>query len=138
VPLAHANAIDLGVVGDAEPLVAGRPVDIRILVKNLVDNAIRYTPEGGRVDISVADSGGHVILEVNDTGPGIQSEEQDRVFNPFYRVLGSGEIDSGLGLAITLSIANQIGAVITLIEKPDGTRGLHARVTFPASCPQAR
>lgn len=113
-------------------------MDIRILVKNLVDNAIRYTPEGGRVDISVADSGGHVILLVNDTGPGIQSEEQDRVFNPFYRVLGSGEIGSGLGLAITLSIANQIGAVITLIEKPDGTQGLRARVTFPASCPQAR
>jgi two-component system OmpR family sensor kinase len=132
VPLAEAKAIDLGMVGDADPLVAGRPVDIRILVKNLIDNAIRYTPEGGRVDISVADSDGQVILEVDDTGAGIPAQERERVFDPFYRVLGSGEIGSGLGLAITLSIANQIGAAISLMEKPDGTPGLRARVVFPA------
>jgi two-component system OmpR family sensor kinase len=132
VPLAEAKAIDLGMVGEADPLVAGRPVDIRILVKNLIDNAIRYTPEGGRVDISVADSDGQVILEVDDTGAGIPAQERERVFDPFYRVLGSGEIGSGLGLAITLSIANQIGAAISLMEKPDGTPGLRARVVFPA------
>jgi two-component system OmpR family sensor kinase len=132
VPLAEAKAIDLGVVGDADPLVAGRPMDIRILVKNLVDNAIRYTPAGGRVDISIADSDGRVLLDIDDTGAGIPSEERERVFDPFYRVLGSGEIGSGLGLAITLSIANQIGAAISLTEKPDGTRGLRARVAFPA------
>ncbi|MFC5549093.1 ATP-binding protein [Massilia aerilata] len=132
VPLAEAKAIDLGMVGDADPLVAGRPMDIRILVKNLVDNAIRYTPPGGRVDISVADSDGHVVLDIDDTGAGIPAHERDRVFDPFYRVLGSGEIGSGLGLAITLSIANQIGAAISLTEKPDGTQGLRARVVFPA------
>jgi len=131
VPLAEAKAIDLGVVGDADPLVAGRPVDIRILVKNLVDNAIRYTPEGGRVDISVAEANGRVTLDVDDTGAGIPPEERERVFDPFYRVLGSGEIGSGLGLAITLSIANQVGAAISLLEKPDGTHGLRARVVFP-------
>jgi len=130
VPLAEAKAIDLGVVGDADPVVTGRPVDIGILVKNLVDNAIRYTPEGGRVDISVADSGGRVVLDIDDTGAGIPAEERERVFDPFYRVLGSGEIGSGLGLAITLAIANQIGATISLMEKPDGTRGLRARVAF--------
>lgn len=130
VPLAEAKAIDLGMVGDADPVVTGRPMDIGILVKNLVDNAIRYTPEGGRVDISVGDDGGCVVLDIDDTGPGIAPDERERVFDPFYRVLGSGEIGSGLGLAITSSIANQIGARISLMEKPDGTAGLRARVVF--------
>lgn len=132
VPLAEAKGIDLGVVGDADPAVTGRAVDIRILVKNLIDNAIRYTPEGGRVDINVADSDGRVVLDVDDTGVGIPVDERERAFDPFYRVLGSGEIGSGLGLAITLSIANQIGAVISLLDKPDGTPGLRARVVFSA------
>jgi two-component system OmpR family sensor kinase len=138
VPLAEAKDIDLGVVGDADPAVTGRPVDIRILVKNLIDNAIRYTPEGGRVDINVADSGGRVVLDVDDTGVGIPVNERERAFDPFYRVLGSGEIGSGLGLAITLSIANQIGAVIELLDKPDGSPGLRARVVFSARLPQAQ
>ena len=56
------------------------------------------------------------------------AEERERVFDPFYRVLGSGEIGSGLGLAITSSIANQIGAGITLMERPDGACGLRARM----------
>lgn len=133
VPLAEAKAIDLGVVGEADPLVTGRPVDIRILVKNLVDNAIRYTPPGGRVDISVQESDGRVVLDIDDTGAGIPPEERERVFDPFYRVLGNGEIGSGLGLAITTSIAHQIGAALSLGGKPDGTQGLRARVVFPAS-----
>nr|WP_315216179.1 ATP-binding protein [uncultured Duganella sp.] len=132
VPLAEAKGIDLGVVGDADPTVAGRPVDIKILVKNLVDNAIRYTPEGGRIDITVAERDGRVVLEVDDTGPGIPLPERGRVFDPFYRILGSGELGSGLGLAITASIARQIGATISLLDRPDGTRGLSARVVFPA------
>lgn len=138
VPLAEAKAIDLGVVGDADPLVGGRPVDISILVKNLVDNAIRYTPPGGRVDIGVEEDRGRAVLSIDDTGAGIAPEERERVFDPFYRVLGNGETGSGLGLAITVSIANQIGAAISLAGKPDGTPGLRARVVFPAQLPQPR
>lgn len=130
VPLAEAKGIDLGVVGDADPVIAGRPVDVGILVKNLIDNAIRYTPEGGRVDIRVEDSDGRAVLDIDDTGAGIPVEERERVFDPFYRVLGSGQIGSGLGLAISLTIANQAGASISLLDKPDGTRGLRARVEF--------
>lgn len=131
VPLAEVKSIDLGVVGDADPTVAGRPLDIKILIKNLVDNAIRYTPKGGRVDISITEDNRYIMLDVDDTGTGIPGAERERVFEPFYRVLGSGEMGSGLGLAITLSIANQIGAAISLMDKPDGTPGLRARVAFP-------
>jgi two-component system OmpR family sensor kinase len=132
VPLAEAKAIDLGMVGDADASVTGRTMDIRILVKNLVDNAIRYTPEGGRIDIRVTAASDRIVLDVDDTGPGIVPAERERVFDPFYRVLGSGEIGSGLGLAITASIVDRIGATISLLDRPDGERGLRARVIFPA------
>jgi two-component system OmpR family sensor kinase len=130
VPLADEKGIDLGVVGSADPFVAGRPVDIKILVKNLIDNAIRYTPEGGRVDIRVAYEHGVVILDIDDTGPGIPEDERERVFDPFYRVLGNGQIGSGLGLAITRTIATQMGANVSLANPPEGAPGLRVHVTF--------
>ena len=133
VPLAEAKAIDLGVVGDADPLVPGPLVDLKTLVKNLIDNAIRYTPHGGRVDIRVdadtAPEGGWVHLHVEDTGPGIPAAERARVFDAFYRVLGNGQIGSGLGLAITGTIAARMGARIALGDAPQG--GLDVHVRFP-------
>lgn len=142
VPLAEAKAIDLGVVGDADPLVAGSLVDLRTLVKNLIDNAIRYTPPGGRVDIRVDAGGGGsadgwVHLHVEDTGPGIPAAERARVFDAFYRVLGNGQIGSGLGLAITATIAARMGARIDLEDAPGGT-GLDVHVRFPALDDPAR
>jgi two-component system OmpR family sensor kinase len=138
VPLAEAKGIDLGVVGDADASIGGRAMDVHILVKNLVDNAIRYTPAGGRIDIGVADADDRTVLDVDDTGPGIPPAERERVFDPFYRVLGNGEIGSGLGLAIAASIADRIGATISLHDRPDGAPGLRARVVFPARAPRAR
>jgi two-component system OmpR family sensor kinase len=126
------------VVGDADAPIGGRAMDVHILVKNLVDNAIRYTPEGGRIDIGVAAAGERIVLDVDDTGPGIPPAERERVFDPFYRVLGSGEIGSGLGLAIAASIADRIGATISLLDRPDGAPGLRARVVFPTGAPPAR
>jgi two-component system OmpR family sensor kinase len=101
-----------------------------VLVKNLVDNAIRYTPEGGRVDIAVAKAHGRVTLQVDDTGPGIPPEERERVFDSFYRVLGNGEFGSGLGLAITRAVAASIGATIELGDARAPQSGLRALVTF--------
>lgn len=132
VPLAEDKDIDLGMVSDTDLQIAGHPLDVRILVKNLVDNAIRYTGRGGRVDIGMSEEHGQVVLDVDDTGTGIPEAERERVFDPFYRVLGSGEIGSGLGLAITASIASHMGATIALLDRPDGARGLRARVRFPA------
>ena len=130
VPLAEAKNLDLGVIGDVDPFVAGNAVDITILIKNLVDNAIRYTPEGGRVDIRLEEEGGRAILDIDDSGPGIPAAERGRVFDPFYRVLGNGQIGSGLGLAIASAIAQRSGAAIALLDKPDGSGGLRARVSF--------
>jgi len=132
VPLAEAKEIDLGVIGEADPLVAGPLVDVKTLAKNLIDNAIRYTPPGGRVDIRVEAGEDGIDLYVEDTGPGIPPAERARVFDAFYRVLGNGQIGSGLGLAITRTIAGRMGATITLAAPGDGAPGLHVHVRFPA------
>lgn len=89
-------------------------LDLFTLVKNLVDNAIRYTPQGGRIDLSVKGIEGGVLLQVKDTGPGIAEEEQLRVFDPFYRSLGSEQAGSGLGLSIVKAISERTGCRVQL------------------------
>jgi signal transduction histidine kinase len=90
-------------------------------VKNLVDNAIRYTPAGGRIDIRVAEADGRVVLDVDDTGPGIPEEKRNLLFRPFER-LGeeSSEIEgTGIGLALSKGLVDAMGGSIGL-ENPDG------------------
>ncbi|MES2756662.1 MAG: ATP-binding protein [Pseudomonadota bacterium] len=134
VPIAEAKNIDLGVIGDADGEVDARAVDMKVLVKNLLDNAVRYTPEDGRVDITVRREQGRVRLQVDDTGPGIAPEERQRVFDSFYRVLGNGEIGSGLGLAITRTVADSMEAVIELSDSRPPLSGLRVTVTFKEAC----
>jgi two-component system, OmpR family, sensor kinase len=136
VPLAEEKNIDLGVIGGVDATVQAPLVDLKVMIKNLVDNAIRYTPEGGRVDITVRRESGSVTLQIDDTGPGIAPEERKRVFDPFYRVLGNGEIGSGLGLAITATVAANIGATIELDDVCPARKGLRARVQIPDRVPQ--
>jgi two-component system OmpR family sensor kinase len=133
VPIAEAKNIDVGVIGDDDGEVDARGVDLKVLVKNLLDNAIRYTPQGGRVDITVHGMPGLVTLQVDDTGPGIAPEERERVFDSFYRVLGNGEIGSGLGLAITRTVADSMAATIELSDARAPQGGLRVLVTFRAA-----
>ena len=135
VPLAEEKRIDLGVVGDVEAPIAGSHFEVKVLVKNLVDNAIRYTPEDGKVDIAVTCGRQAVVLQVDDTGPGIAAAERERVFDPFYRVLGNGEIGSGLGLAIARTVADSIGASIELGAADGAGGGLRVRVVFARADP---
>jgi two-component system OmpR family sensor kinase len=136
LPLAEAKKIDLGIKETSAALVPAREIDLKMLVKNLVENAIRYTPDNGVVNLSIRANGGHVILLVEDSGPGIPESERSRVFDPFYRILGSDTDGSGLGLSIVKSIADGIGATVTLENIPDGNTGLRVIVEFRAIAPE--
>lgn len=114
MPLAEAKHIDIGVEGTQDAKVWASELDMIAVVKNLIDNAIRYTPDGGRVDLSVAVLQGKAELRIQDSGPGIPLTERDRVFDPFYRMLGNEQIGSGLGFSIVQTIAHRIGAKIRL------------------------
>ncbi|MGF0343645.1 ATP-binding protein [Rhodococcus sp. IEGM1300] len=114
LPLAEHKGIDIGVESTEDVQVTLNEMDLFILVKNLVDNAIRYTPAGGRVDLRVELDRETVILEIKDSGPGISVQEQPLVFDPFYRTLGTNEAGSGLGLSIVTAIADRTGASIRL------------------------
>jgi two-component system OmpR family sensor kinase len=114
LPLAEAKHIDIGVEGTQDAQVLVSELDLVAVVKNLVDNAIRYTPKGGKVDLSVSVQGGCARLQIMDSGPGIAVDERQRVFDAFYRTLGSDQVGSGLGLSIVKTIADRIGAEIKL------------------------
>lgn len=129
-PIAQGKGIDLAVAGDGHAKVAAKAIELKVLLRNLFDNAIRYTPEGGRVDITVRREDALVTLQIDDTGPGIPLHERERVFDSFYRVLGNGEIGVGLGLAITRTVADSIEATIELGDAHAAETGLRVIVTF--------
>jgi two-component system sensor histidine kinase TctE len=135
---AVGRGIDLALEGDGEASVNGQALLLHELVSNLVDNALRYTPRGGSVVLRVLPGDGEVVLEVEDSGPGIPQEDRERVFSPFYRAASTMQANpggSGLGLAIVRDIAALHHARIELAEGSGG-RGLLVRVTFPCA-PQA-
>ena len=120
VPRALDKKLDLGYDG---PDAGGQPSQIegnltllKELVRNLLDNAIAYTPEKGQVTVRLMPDrlSGTLMLLVEDSGPGIPESERELVFQPFYRALGTNVDGSGLGLAIVLEIANQHDAVISI------------------------
>jgi signal transduction histidine kinase len=110
--------------------VTGNEDTLRLLASNLVDNAIRYAPAGGRVEVRVFRRDGDAVLEVADDGPGIPTEERARVFDRFYRVAGTDAPGSGLGLAIVKQVAELHHGRIELADGLDG-RGLTARALLP-------
>ena len=134
MPLVEAKAIDIGVEGSQDARVRANEVDFMTLVKNLVDNAIRYAPEGGRVDLFVSTTPDRqVLLRVCDDGPGIPEDERSRVFDPFYRTLGSAQTGSGLGLTIVKAIADRLGAQVLLNFANETKRsGLCVTVLLPS------
>jgi two-component system OmpR family sensor kinase/two-component system sensor histidine kinase QseC len=126
--LALARQIDLSL--EAEPAaVQGDRDALRILVRNLVDNAVRYSPVGGSVRVSVRNQASGPVLEVNDAGPGIPPADRERAFDRFYRRSNAPEGGSGLGLAIVKAIADRHRAQISLDDAPGA--GLKVTVAFP-------
>jgi len=130
LPQADARRIDLGIGRLDSASVLGHREALAILVRNLVDNAVRHTPEGGVVDVTLEKDAHHVRLRVADSGPGIAPRERERVFDRFYRVPGTSAVGSGLGLAIVRTIATQHGAQVSLGSAPED-RGLLVTVDFP-------
>jgi two-component system sensor histidine kinase TctE len=136
VQASFTHEIDLGYEDpDGAVDIAGNPMMLRELLSNLIDNALRYTPAGGSVTVRVRSDAGQALLEVEDTGPGIAPGERPRVFERFYRILGSNAPGSGLGLAIVREIAQQHGADIQIFNNPRSTQkkfpGSLFRLTFP-------
>lgn len=131
VPFADRKPVDLGMDQAVAVAVRGDADALRTLVRNLVDNAIRYTPAGGKVDVAVLKAPDAVTLQVTDTGPGIAPGDRGRVFDRFVRLGNSGAIGSGLGLAIVKAIADAHGATVTLAEGV-AAQGLCVQVRFPA------
>ncbi len=133
--VAAAKGVDVGVQQADAAQVEGQPDALQILLRNLVDNAIKYTPSGGTADISVknevVEGAAQVTVTVEDSGPGIPAEERERVFDRFYRVAGSEAAGSGLGLAIIKAIAERHGASLALGQSAR-LGGLAATVTFKA------
>lgn len=113
-PLAEAKALDIGMQPGEDIVLDTSAFDLALLLRNLVENAIRYTPEGGRIDLEAVEEGGQVHILISDTGPGIPVSERERVFDAFYRIPGSGQTGSGLGLSIVRSLARRLGARLRL------------------------
>jgi len=132
VPRALERNVDLGFDGESQKAeVEGDPFLLREMLNNLLDNAIRYTHPGGQVTVRLARSGSGPVLTIEDDGIGIPEAERARVFERFYRVLGTGTEGCGLGLAIVKEIAQSHGADVQLTS-PEGGSGTLVRVRFPA------
>lgn len=131
MPLADRRDIDLGFSSSINATVNASSDDLRSLLHNLLDNALRYTPRGGVVDVTLHDDAGAVTVEIVDTGPGIPKELLPRVFDRFFRIEGTDSEGSGLGLAIARNAAERNGVELELCNRIDGS-GLIARARFAA------
>lgn len=129
-PHALQKQIDLGFeMVDGDYRITGVALLLDEMLNNLIDNAIRYTPHGGHVTVRIARDGGTIHLEVEDTGPGVPEDERERVFERFYRVLGTNQEGCGLGLSIVREIAHRHNAEVRLLQA-DERCGTIARVSF--------
>ncbi|HOW77449.1 MAG TPA: ATP-binding protein, partial [Candidatus Competibacteraceae bacterium] len=131
-PIADDRDLDLGLLPSTAVTVTGDPGELRTLLGNLVDNALRYTPSGGRVDVQVKQAENEAVLTVSDTGPGIPAAERGRVFDRFYRGADTATPGSGLGLAIVQRIADRHRASVRLKDAESG-RGLRVIVQWPVA-----
>ena len=119
VPDAISHRVDLGFEPAERPVrIIGVPLLVREMMLNLVDNGLRYTPEGGSVTLRVRQDNDGAFIEVEDTGPGIPEAERQRVFDRFYRILGTNVDGSGLGLAIVREIVERHEGLIYIAANP--------------------
>jgi two-component system OmpR family sensor kinase len=130
IPIAASKGVDLGFTAQEASEVSGVPAELKILFANLIDNAVRYMPTGGSVDVSVRRHGNAAIVEVADTGSGVGESQLPHLFERFFRAAPPDVEGSGLGLAIVEAIAKRHGLAVKLENRRDRP-GLVARVSFP-------
>jgi two-component system OmpR family sensor kinase len=130
LPIAMQRGIDIGADEMVSANVRAIELDVGTVIKNLVSNAVRYTPDGGTIDLSTRVQNGMVDVEVTDTGPGIDETLLPRVFDRFFRANTDIE-GSGLGLSIVKAIVTRYGGTVTLRNRNDGQSGIVATVSFP-------
>ncbi|MCE1250428.1 MAG: ATP-binding protein [Comamonadaceae bacterium] len=140
LPLAEAKGIDLGLAhswdATAQQPLRIPPTALYMVLKNLLDNAIRYTPQGGCIDLALHCTPTQLCLQVQDNGPGIPAAQRARVLEPFYRLPGSTAEGSGLGLAIVHTLVQRLGGTVVLDDAAGG--GLCVRVQLPVAPPGAQ
>ena len=129
-PMADLKQIDLGIATSQAEFVKGDKEALKILITNLVDNAIRYTPVGGKIDVALSNDNNDLVLKVKDTGSGIPLEDRERIFERFYRAVGNEIQGSGLGLAIVKQIAQRHGATIEASNGENETGAIFS-IKFP-------
>ena len=130
VPTAIKKGLDLGFEADTQStIILGDPKRLKEMLYNLVDNALLYTPAGGKVTVKVQHEAGEIVLSVIDNGPGIPKSEREKVFERFHRVIGTGQEGSGLGLAIVMEIAQLHQANVEIADEPR-KKGLNIQVSF--------
>lgn len=129
-PIATAAGVTLSIEGEPGMIVRGDTSRVLLICGNLLDNAVRYTPKGGSIDLNVASDSGVARIEIRDEGPGLQPDQFERVFERFYSVPGDHSTGSGLGLATVESVVKQLGGRVSLHNRTDRS-GLVARVLLP-------
>ncbi|GAB3649595.1 ATP-binding protein [Ramlibacter alkalitolerans] len=134
LPTAHAKQLDLGLATSEAVVVQAPRESLHLILRNLLDNAIKYTPAGGRIDIGIGRDAQGAWLAVDDSGPGVPEADRERVFDRFYRVPGTDAAGSGLGLAIVRTVAERLGAQVRLVPSPT-LGGARFELRFPAQAP---
>jgi signal transduction histidine kinase len=136
-PVADSKGIDLSLHARRLPKLAGDPARLAQVLDNLVSNALKFTPSGGSVEVRVGAEDGQAVLEVQDTGLGVPEDEQDQLFERFFRSSSSTEAaipGTGLGLTITKAIVERHGGTIDVESAPN--EGTTVRVRLPLKTKQ--
>ncbi|MDA9425079.1 hypothetical protein XH97_23595 [Bradyrhizobium sp. CCBAU 53380] len=134
LPEATNRGVDLGFAHVDSAMVRGDPIMIAAVVRNLLDNAMRFTPRNGRIDAYVYRGSDAAILQIDDCGPGVAADEIGRIFEPFFRGLRPEGDGSGLGLSIVKRIVDRLGGAIEAVNLAEGgVTGLRVLIRLPAA-----
>ena len=131
--LAERKQVDLEVNLACQAVCRGDPGEVRALVSSLIDNAVRYTPSGGRIDVSIGRRDGGFVVEVFNTGAFLPKGAETRVFDRFFRAAPQETEGTGLGLSIARRVAERHGFGLTVENRADGVAGVVARLSIPAT-----